>query len=574
MKPNRVFLLILDSVGCGELPDAHTYGDLGCHTLRSVFQSGALDLKNLKKMGLGNIDTLGFLGTVSDPTAAFGKLREISAGKDTVTGHWEIAGLLSEKPMPTYPNGFPQELLAEFSRQTGRGVLCNQPYSGTQVIADYGSEHQKSGALIVYTSADSVFQIAAHESIVPPEELYEYCRIARRLLCGEHSVGRVIARPFEGEEGHYVRTSRRHDFSLEPPKDTLLDALKNKGVDVLAVGKIQDIFAGRGISEFVYTSGNDDGLQKTLAYQKKDFHGLCFVNLVDYDSLYGHRNDAKGYAEALNRFDRWLPQFLSQMKKDDVLMITADHGCDPAFPGTDHTREYTPLLVYGAGIAPADLGTRSTFADIAATIAEWFDVPLTTPGTSFASLLEPEFRAPSSSSKDKKPQSAAKTKESRTASTATKATPENAPLCTQIAEEMLSQNVTVSELIQSAQQAMEKAYAPYSGYQVGAALLTEQGKLYTGCNLENAAYSPTLCAERTAFAKALSEGERHFTAIAIVGGKKGILQEYASPCGVCRQFMREFCSDAFRIFLYDGNTVTEYRLADLLPHSFNSSNLL
>jgi phosphopentomutase len=300
------------------------------------------------------------------------RMTEKSAGKDTTIGHWEIAGLVSPRPLPTYPEGFPKEVLDEFTRQTGRGVLCNKPYSGTKVINDYGDEHVKTGDLIVYTSADSVFQIAAHEDVVPCEQLYEYCRIARKILTGEHGVGRVIARPFIGADGNYERTPRRHDFSLLPPGDTMLDVLKDKGKDVIAVGKINDIFAGKGITEYVYTSGNAEGIERTLEYLDKDFDGLCFVNLVDYDMLYGHRRDVDGYAQALSYFDEKLPQILGKMREDDALLITADHGCDPSYTKTtDHTREYTPMLLYGKKIEAKDLGTRKSFADIAATALDF-----------------------------------------------------------------------------------------------------------------------------------------------------------------------------------------------------------
>ena len=308
----RVFLIVLDSCGIGEAPDAQSFGDKGANTIKSISQSKEFNIDNLKELGFTEIDGLSYLGK-GELKSEVARLREKSKGKDTTIGHWEIAGIVSEKPLPTFPNGFPKELLDEFSRLTGRGVLCNKPYSGTEVIKDYGEEHLKTGALIVYTSADSVFQIAAHESIVPPETLYEYCRIARKLLVGELGVGRVIARPFEGEYP-FKRTSRRHDFSLEPPEDTVLDKLKDKGFDVIGVGKINDIFAGKGLTEYTYTKNNDDGMAKTLEYQKKDFNGLCFINLVDFDMVYGHRNDVQGYAKALSDFDKWLPSFMQNMK--------------------------------------------------------------------------------------------------------------------------------------------------------------------------------------------------------------------------------------------------------------------
>lgn len=362
----RVFLIVLDSCGIGEAPDAQSFGDKGANTVGSISKSKEFNIENLKNLGFTEIDGLSYLGK-GNLKSEVARLREKSKGKDTTIGHWEIAGIVSEKPLPTFPNGFPKELLDEFSRLTGRGVLCNKPYSGTEVIKDYGEEHLKSGALIIYTSADSVFQIAAHESIVPPETLYEYCRIARKLLVGDLGVGRVIARPFEGEYP-FKRTPRRHDFSLEPPKDTVLNELKNKGLDVIGVGKINDIFAGKGLTEYVYTKNNDDGMAKTLEYQKKDFNGLCFVNLVDFDMVYGHRNDVDGYAKALSDFDKWLPEFIENMKSDDVLIITADHGCDPGDESTDHTREYVPFIMHGKNIEPKNKGTIDGFTFVADTV--------------------------------------------------------------------------------------------------------------------------------------------------------------------------------------------------------------
>lgn len=362
----RVFLIVLDSCGIGEAPDAADFGDAGCSTIRSISRSEYFKIDNLKKLGYTYIDGLSFLGD-GELSSCVARLCEKSRGKDTTIGHWEIAGVVSKKPLPTFPNGFPEELLLELSKRIGRGVLCNKPYSGTDVIRDYGKEHLKTGDLIVYTSADSVFQIAAHESLVPPEKLYEYCRVARELLTGEYGVGRVIARPFEGEYP-FKRTSHRHDFSLEPPKSTMLDELKEKGFDVLAVGKIHDIFAGRGITDFVFTEGNTDGMKKTLEYQRKAFNGLCFINLVDFDMLYGHRQDPDGYAKALAEFDSWLPAFLKGMRDDDYLIITADHGCDPADNSTDHTREYVPFVLYGKHVKPQNLGTIEGFDFIARTV--------------------------------------------------------------------------------------------------------------------------------------------------------------------------------------------------------------
>lgn len=371
----RVFLIVLDSVGIGEMPDAVEYGDAGSNTIKAASQSPCFSMPNMRKLGFFNIDGVDIGEKEKNPSGAFARMTEVSKGKDTTIGHWEIAGVISPTPLPTYPNGFPEEILKEFSEKTGRGVLCNLPYSGTDVIRDYGEEHMKTGKLIVYTSADSVFQVAAHEDVVPVETLYEYCRIARGMLRGEHGVGRVIARPFAGEPGNFKRTSRRHDFSLEPPKITMLDELKAKGYDVLSVGKIIDIFAEKGITEYVRTTGNEDGIDKTLSYMQKDFEGLCFTNLVDYDMLYGHRNDVEGYAKALTYFDERLPELLAALRSEDILMITADHGCDPSTPSTDHSREYTPLVMFGEPVAAGvNHGTRESFSDIAATILTYFGI--------------------------------------------------------------------------------------------------------------------------------------------------------------------------------------------------------
>ena len=361
-KIKRVFLIVLDSCGIGNAPDSKAFDDEGANTFLTISKSDKFNIDTLTSIGFTHIDGLSYLdkGELKSKVA---RLTEKSKGKDTTIGHWEIAGVVSEKPLPVFPDGFPQEILEEFSQKTGRGVLCNKAYSGTEVIKDYGEEHLKTGSLIVYTSADSVFQIAAHESLVPPEKLYEYCRIAREILKGDFGVGRVIARPFEGEYP-FKRTPRRHDFSLEPPKETMLDRLKGKGFDVIGVGKINDIFAGKGLTEFVYTENNTDGMNKTTEYQKKAFNGLCFVNLVDFDMLYGHRNDIDGYANALTEFDKWLKGFIENMNSDDVLMITADHGCDPGFRGTDHSRECVPFLVYGEKIAPENEGTINGYGYI------------------------------------------------------------------------------------------------------------------------------------------------------------------------------------------------------------------
>lgn len=381
----RIFLFVLDSCGIGEMPDAKLFGDIGVNTLRSCATSPELKIPNLLKAGLGNMDGIDYLPKNNQPTGVVCRLQEQSMGKDTTIGHWEIAGIVSPDPLPTYPNGFPREILEPFCKATGRGVLANAPWSGTEVINIYGDAHVRTGDLIVYTSADSVFQIAAHEDVVPLEQLYEYCRIARNLLRGKHSVGRVIARPFVGSNGVYTRTSNRHDFSLEPPQKTLLDAVKSAGLDSIAVGKIYDIFAGRGITEHVYNESNEDGMKHALHYVKHDFHGLCFVNLVDFDMLYGHRRDIDGYARALTVFDSWLTEFMQQLREDDLVMITADHGCDPAYLATtDHTREYVPLVILGKKVKPGNLGTRNSFSDIAATIAELLKIKLKTTGKSFA----------------------------------------------------------------------------------------------------------------------------------------------------------------------------------------------
>ncbi len=381
----RVFLFVLDSCGAGELPDAEKFGDFGVNTLRSCASSKLLNIPNMRAAGLGNIDGLDFLGPVKKPRGAYGKLAEASMGKDTTIGHWEIAGVISPDPLPTYPDGFPEEVLKPFREATGRGVLANAPWSGTAVINEFGDEHVRTGDLIVYTSADSVFQIAAHEDVVPVEQLYEYCRIARKILRGKHGVGRVIARPFIGSgNGNYTRTANRHDFSLEPPQKTMLDSFKDAGLASIAVGKIFDIFAGQGTTEHIYTKGNTDGMSKTMAYADKDFTGLCFINLVDFDMLYGHRRNIDGYAAALTEFDGWLAEFMKKMGPEDLVMITADHGCDPAYLATtDHTREYIPLLILGEQVKPVNLGIRPRFADIAATICDVFGLPLDTKGESF-----------------------------------------------------------------------------------------------------------------------------------------------------------------------------------------------
>ena len=384
MKNKRIFLIVLDSLGIGREPDAEDFGDGDCNTLRSITNSTKFYTPNLTKLGLFNIDNIHCGKPIDNPLGTFARLRELSRGKDTTIGHWEIAGVISEKPLPTYPDGFPNDVMNELSNAFGKKLLCNKPYSGTKVIHDYGQEHVTTGALIVYTSADSVLQIAAHEELVPVDKLYEYCRIARKIMTGEHGVGRIIARPFVGTYPNYERTPRRHDFSIEPPADTILDALSRNNFDTIGVGKIYDIFAGHGISRSLgINENNTDGMNKTLKLMNEDFNGLCFVNLVDFDMVYGHRRDIDGYANAATVFDKQLGEFLSKMRDDDVLMITADHGCDPGAPGTDHTREYVPLIIYGKHIKQGiNLGTYPTFAMIAATIADVFKIDFKTKGES------------------------------------------------------------------------------------------------------------------------------------------------------------------------------------------------
>ena len=378
----RFFLIVLDSFGVGELPDAYLWHDEGSDTLGAIRHHPNFHCPELEAFGLFNIDGVG--GGVPAPKASYAKMAEKSMGKDTTIGHWEIAGIISPEPLPTYPEGFPKELIEEFEQKTGRKVICNKPYSGTEVIKDYGEEHVKTGALIVYTSADSVFQIAAHEDVVPVKELYRYCEIAREMLVPPHNVGRVIARPFNGEYP-FTRTSNRHDFSLVPPSDTMLNLLQKAGYDTISVGKIYDIFAGSGVSESNRTVSNTHGMQVTKEIEGRDFNGLCFVNLVDFDMKYGHRNDVAGYAAAATEFDGFLSKFIQDMREDDVLLITADHGCDPATPSTDHSREYTPMLIYGQKIkSGVNLGVRPSFADISATVLDFFGVPQeSTSGKSF-----------------------------------------------------------------------------------------------------------------------------------------------------------------------------------------------
>lgn len=369
----RIFIIVLDSFGIGNAPDAYKFGDEGSNTLLSCSKSKYFNLPNLKKCGLFNIDGVD-LPKCENPDGAFGRLTEKSAGKDTTTGHWEIAGLVSEKPLPTYPEGFPDSIIKEFEKASGAKVICNKPYSGTKVINDYGDEHTKTGALIVYTSADSVFQIAANEEIIPPEKLYKYCETARDILKGEHAVGRVIARPFIKQGNEYIRTANRHDFSLAPPGKTMLDLLFENGFDTLSIGKIYDIFARKGISDYSFTHSNGEGMELTLKALEKEFTGLCFTNLVDFDMLYGHRNDVDGYAKALFEFDAWLPYFREKMRNDDLLIITADHGCDPETESTDHSREQVPLIFAGNKVKSVNLGTERSFSHIAKTVLDNFSI--------------------------------------------------------------------------------------------------------------------------------------------------------------------------------------------------------
>ncbi len=388
-KTNRAILIVLDSVGIGELPDAADFGDVGSNTLGNIVKKcGGISLPNLSKLGLGKIDGINYLPVPEQVNGSYARMAEVSNGKDTITGHWELAGLQLNKPFPTYPDGFPQEVLDEFTRFTGKGVLANCAASGTEIIKQYGEEHMKTGKLIVYTSADSVFQIAAHEEIVPIDELYKICQIARDMLKDEHMVGRVIARPFVGEPGNFTRTSNRRDYSAAPASDTILDKLSQKGLDVIAVGKIEDIFSKKGITKADHTKSNMHGVDMTIDFMKQQNSGLIFTNLVDFDMLFGHRNNAQGYKEALEEFDKRLPEIIGAMREDDVLIITADHGCDPTTESTDHSREHVPLLIYGNNIkSDVNLGTRKTFADVASTLAEMFGVENVFPATSFYSEI-------------------------------------------------------------------------------------------------------------------------------------------------------------------------------------------
>lgn len=368
----RVVIIVLDSAGVGELPDAAKYGDVGSNTIKHIYEkAGKISLPQMEQMGLGKI--IGLKGSADvNATAAYGKAAELSAGKDTTTGHWEIAGIVTETAMPTYPNGFPPEIMDKFEAAIGTKCIGNKVASGTEIINELGEEHVKTGYPIVYTSADSVFQIAAHEDVIPLEKLYEFCKIARGMLTGEHGVGRVIARPFTGEAGNFSRTSNRHDFSLQPPADTMLDKVKAAGLPTAGVGKIWDIFAGKGLTSTVSTVSNMDGVDKTVELMKSQDGGIIFSNLVDFDMKFGHRRDVQGYADALMDFDNRLPEIISAMKEQDLLILTADHGCDPTHTGSDHTREYIPILLYGKNVpAGKDLGTRASFADIAATVTQY-----------------------------------------------------------------------------------------------------------------------------------------------------------------------------------------------------------
>lgn len=390
LKVKRVALIVLDSVGVGELPDAEKYGDVGSNTLGNMALAvGGLNMPNLGSLGLGSIIPVYGVPPVDKPLACYGKMAERSPAKDTTAGHWEMAGLILEKPFPVYPEGFPADLIRAIEAKIGRPVLGNKKASGTDIIEELGEEHMKTGYPIVYTSADSVFQVAAHEEIIPPDELYSMCSLAREALTGEHAVGRVIARPFEGRPGSFRRTPRRHDFSVKPTGRTVLDLLQENNIPVTAVGKIGDIFAGAGITTSIRTRGNADGMEQSSKILRSDTEGLVFINLVDFDMLYGHRNNPRGYADALEELDRKIPQLLAGLREEDVMIIAADHGCDPTTPSTDHSREYIPLLVYGRGIVGGvNLGTRSTFADVGATIAEMFGLSFSV-GESFWSQISP-----------------------------------------------------------------------------------------------------------------------------------------------------------------------------------------
>ncbi len=516
-KFKRIFLIVADSFGIGEAPDASLFGDEGSNTLRSVSGSKCFSAPTLSRLGIFNVDGVDFGNKEKYPSGLYGKAMELSKGKDTVTGHWEMSGIISSKPMPTYPDGFPSSLLDRITEKTGIGWLCNKVYSGTEVIKDYGEEHIRTGKVIVYTSADSVFQVAAHESVLSVEKLYEYCEKAREILSGEHAVGRVIARPFTGDYPSFVRDAAfRHDFALAPPKDTMLDLLAAGGFDTPCVGKIYDIFAGRGVTEKFKSKNNADGMEITSRIAKSDFTGLCFVNLVDFDSSYGHRNDVDGYASAISEFDKWLDRFLShEISEDDLVIVTADHGCDPATESTDHSREFVPVLAYAKGMRSANLGVLKGFSCIGKTVLDNFGVENDLPGESFLPCIDRYIQ---------------------------------------------------SDLVAQSVEARKTAYAPYSGFRVGAALLTDDGKVYRGCNIESASYSPTCCAERTAVFKAVSEGEKSFRAIAITGGKDSPVR--CAPCGVCRQVLSEHCGGQLDVIWFDGEKYVTSKLGELLPEAF------
>lgn len=385
----RIHLIVLDSVGIGEAPDAEQFGDVGADTLGHIASEAGLDVPHMEQLGLGRIRPLDGVKAVEDHDGYATKLQEVSVGKDTMTGHWEIMGLRIDKPFHTYPNGFPDELLKKIEDFSGRKILCNQPYSGTKVIDDYGPEQMKTGALIVYTSADPVLQIAAHEEVIPLEELYKICQYVRDITKEEpYMIGRIIARPYVGEPGNFTRTSNRHDYALDPFGYTVLDSLKENGKEVIAVGKINDIFNGQGVTQAVRTVSNMDGVDKLLEEMKQDFEGLSFTNLVDFDAMYGHRRNVKGYAQALEDFDARLPEIIDAMHEDDLLMLTADHGNDPTFKGTDHTREFVPLLAYSKQMKEHGELPTGHYADIAATVAENFQVPPTENGRSFLDKLK------------------------------------------------------------------------------------------------------------------------------------------------------------------------------------------
>lgn len=523
MKYKRIFLIVLDSFGIGELPDADAFSDEGSNTLRAVYSSGKLNVPNLTRLGLFNIDGVRCAEPHDLPIASYGRSSEMSNGKDTTVGHWEIAGVISENPLPTYENGFPEHILNELEKLTGYGWLCNKAYSGTQVLIDYGADQKNTKKMIVYTSADSVFQVAANVDYIPLSDLYVYCEKAREILKGENAVGRVIARPYIGEYPDYVRTSDRHDYSLEPPSKTLLNVLCENGIDTHCVGKISDIFAGSGVFRSFKTQSNTHGMSVTSDLIQENNTGLIFVNLVDFDSKYGHRNDVDGYAYALNEFDAWLGGFIEQIHDEDLLIITADHGCDPSTVSTDHSREYTPILVYGRNILPTNLNTRSTFADIAKTICDNFEIKNDLCGQSFLKSVLP---------------------------------------------------IDANYLMEKAIVARERAYSPYSHYSVGAALLCDDGEVVLGCNVESATFSPTSCAERSALAGAISQGKKDFVAIAIAGGLDGSLQGGCTPCGVCRQMLYELGGKDLLVITYDKKmNLVVNRMENLLPYAFSDENV-